>query len=61
MQLYRQGLTAQHWLRNRKSVWTKGKTFLVLLIDLTKALECVPYHLIIAKKIFMGSIFLPQD
>ena len=60
MQLYRQGLTVQHWLRNGKSVQTKGKTSSVLLIDPTKALNYVPYDLTIAKKIFMDSVSMRQ-
>ena len=48
-----QGISAQHCLLATIEKWKKsvdkGKTFGTLLTDLSKAFDCLPHHLIIAK------------
>ena len=50
---FRQGISAQHCLLAMIEKWKKcvdqGKTFGALLIDLSKAFDCLPHDLIIAK------------
>ena len=50
---FHQGVSAQHCLLDMIEKWKnsidKGKTFGVLLTDLSKALDCLPHDLIIAK------------
>ena len=50
---FRQGLSAQYCLISMIEKWKKsvdkGKTFAALLTDLSKAFDCLPHDLIIAK------------
>ena len=50
---FRQGLRAQYCLISMIEKWKKsvdkGKTFAALLTDLSKAFDCLPHDLIIAK------------
>ena len=55
---FRQGLSAQYFLISLIEKWEKsvdkGKTFTVFLTDLSKAFDCLPLDLIIAKLIAYG-------